>query len=156
MTVEIERTWLVRGDAPLMDAESSVEVRQGYLAIVDGVEVRVRTWQETCLLTVKTGQGLQRTEVEVPITREQFEALWPATTGARVVKTRHVIDVDDRRAEVDVFAEGLTGLVLVEVEFASVEAAEAFVPPNWFGREVTDEHGWNNAALAVHGAPVSG
>lgn len=153
MTVEIERTWLVPGDAPLDRARSSVDIRQGYLAITSETEVRVRASGATCLLTVKTGHGLKRGEVELPITTEQFDALWPATTGARVVKMRHTIRVCDHLAEVDIFADDLAGLVLVEVEFDSSDAAEAFEPPGWFGRELTDTHGWNNASLAVNGIP---
>ena len=156
MTVEIERTWSVRGDAPLARAESSVAIRQGYLAIGDEVEVRVRAAGATCRLTVKTGRGLQRGEIELPITGDEFDALWPATRDARVVKTRHVVPVGERRAEVDVFSEDLAGLVLVEVEFDSVDAAEAFEPPAWFGQEVTGVAGWNNASLAVNGVPGGG
>jgi len=156
LTVEIERTWLVAGDAPLERARSSVDIRQGYLAITDETEVRVRAVGSRCLLTVKTGRGLQRGEIELPITREQFDAMWPTTRDARVVKTRHVVRVGDHRAEVDVFSDGLEGLVLVEVEFDSTDAADAFEPPAWFGQEVTDTDGWNNASLAVNGAPVGG
>ena len=153
MTVEIERTWLVPGDAPLELAESSVDIRQGYLVITSETEVRVRAAGATRLLTVKTGRGLERGEVELPITIEQFDALWPATTAARVVKTRHTVRVGDHLGEVDIFADDLAGLVLVEVEFDSVDDAESFEPPGWFGRELTDTHGWNNASLAVNGIP---
>jgi adenylate cyclase len=156
MTFEVERTWLVPGDAPLARARSSVDVRQGYLVVTNEVEVRVRAAGATYLLAVKTGSGLRRGEVELPIVRDQFDALWSATEDARIVKTRHVVGVGDHRAEVDVFSDGLAGLVLVEVEFDSVEAAGAFEPPAWFGREVTDAEGWNNASLAVHGVPVGG
>jgi adenylate cyclase len=156
LTVEIERKWIVPGDPPLAHARSSVDMRQGYLAITDEVEVRVRAAGASCLLAVKTGRGRQRGEVELPITRDQFDALWPATTHARVVKTRHLVQVGDHRAEVDVFSDGLAGLVLVEVEFDSVEAADAFEPPEWFGQEVTDADGWNNASLAVGGVPAGG
>jgi adenylate cyclase len=156
MTVEIERTWLVAGDPPLARAWSSVDIRQGYLAITNEVEVRVRAAGASCLLAVKTGRGLLRGEIELPITREQFDALWSATEGARVVKTRHVVGVGEHRAEVDVFSDDLEGLVLVEVEFGSIEAAGGFEAPAWFGREVTDAGGWNNASLAVHGVPVGG
>ncbi len=154
MTIEIERTWFVAGDAPLAQAQTSVAIRQGYVAITNEAEVRVRAAGATCLLTVKTGRGQQRSEVELPITREQFEALWPATTDARLVKTRHVVRLGDHRAEVDVFEDSLAGLVLVEVEFDSTDTADAFEPPAWFGQEITDTDGWNNASLAVNGIPT--
>ena len=52
------------------------------------------------------------------------------------------------------FSGALAGLCLVEVEFPSVEAAEAFTAPAWFGREVTGQPGWSNASLARYGRPV--
>jgi CYTH domain-containing protein len=39
------------------------------------------------------------------------------------------------------------------VEFDSEDDAAAFAPPHWFGREVTGQAGWSNAALARHGLP---
>lgn len=36
-----------------------------------------------------------------------------------------------------------------EVEFSSVEEAEAFQAPAWFGRELTEEAGHSNADLAL-------
>lgn len=156
MTVEIERKWLVPEGAPLADAQSSVDIRQGYLAINNEVEVRIRAAAATCLLTVKTGRGLRRVEVEVPISRDQFDALWPATKDARIEKTRHILPVADHLVEVDVYSGDLAGLVVAEVEFDSDETAASFEPPAWFGQEVTDADGWKNASLAVDGAPVSG
>jgi adenylate cyclase len=43
--------------------------------------------------------------------------------------------------------------VTAEVEFESEAAAEAFTPPPWLGRDVTDEPGYKNQRLAVHGLP---
>ena len=51
-------------------------------------------------------------------------------------------------AEIDVFGGALDGLVLVEVEFDDLPAAERFAPPDWFGRELTDDARWSGAALA--------
>jgi CYTH domain-containing protein len=50
-----------------------------------------------------------------------------------------------------VFADHLVGLVIAEVEFGSDESMAAFVPPPWFGREVTDDPRYSNAAMAVDG-----
>jgi adenylate cyclase len=108
------------------------------------------------VLTVKAGRGLSRTEVEVPISAEQAEALWPHTAGRRIDKIRHRVALGastDLVAEVDLYAGELDGLCTVEVEFASAADAGAFVAPDWFGRDVTDEPGWTNAALARHGRP---
>jgi adenylate cyclase len=151
VTTEIERRFLVAG---LPDgAPAGVRMRQGYVALDDTVSVRVREADGRYVLTVKGGQGLLRTEVEFSTDEAQFEALWSLTADRHIDKSRHVVPIGEHRVEVDVFGGALSGLVIAEVEFASIDAAQAFVPPSWFGREVTDEPLWNNASLALHGRP---
>jgi adenylate cyclase len=60
---------------------------------------------------------------------------------------------DGLEAEVDVYADAHEGLLTAEIEFPSVEASEAFTPPEWLGREVTDDRRYANQALALHGRP---
>ncbi len=151
MITEIERRFLVAGLPD--DAPAGVRMRQGYLALDGTVSVRVREAAGGHVLTVKGGQGLTRTEVEFATDGAQFEALWSLTGSRRIDKCRHVIRVGEYTVEVDVFGGALNGLVIAEVEFTSIHAAHAFVPPSWFGREVTDEPVWNNASLALHGRP---
>lgn len=156
MTMEIERKFLMPDVPPSSRLGVGVRLRQGYLAEEDSVEVRVRITTDTATLTVKSGSGISRVEVEVGIPLEQAEALWPHTVGRRVEKTRYRVALDEpptHVAEVDVYTGPLAGLCVAEVEFGSDEDAKAFVPPAWFGREVTTEPGWNNAALARSGRP---
>ena len=56
--------------------------------------------------------------------------------------------------EVDIYSGALTGLSVAEVEFATEDAADAFEPPAWFGREVTDDPRFKNQRLASEGAPA--
>ena len=151
MHEEIERTFLV--DSPPAGLGSAVHLRQGYVAVDGPNTVRVRDAGGRFVLTVKGGSGFERTEVEVEIDRAHFDALWGLTEGRRLEKRRHVVDVGAAQAEVDVFDGALTGLVMVDVEFASREEGERFRPPPWFGREVTDDPAWSNASLALHGRP---
>ena len=51
--------------------------------------------------------------------------------------------------ELDIFSGEYEGLKLAEVEFPSEEAALAFVPPEWFGREVTFTGEYQNSRLAL-------
>lgn len=153
MTTEIERRFLLDG-APAL--EGGERLRQGYLADEGDVSIRVRVTERAATLTVKAGSGLSRTEVEVAISLEQAEVLWPHTEGRRIVKIRHRVPLDSSGrsiAEVDEYDEALAGLWIVEVEFDSEDAATSFVPPQWFGREVTGERAWTNAALARSGRP---
>ncbi len=128
-------------------------MRQGYLAEDGDVAVRVRITESVAILTIKAGVGLTRTEVEVEISDEQAEALWVHTAGRRIDKVRHRISVTGSVAELDVYEGALAGLLTVEAEFSSVGLANAFVPPTWFGREVTGDGRWTNASLARAGRP---
>ena len=156
-TVERERKFLVA--VPPDHLAGGTAVRQGYLADDGVVTVRVRHTRssdgsgdgrsEEYTLTVKGGQGAVRTEIEWPIGAAQFAAAWPYTRDRRVSKTRFRIPFDDHVIELDQFHDALDGLVLAEVEFDSEAAMAAFEPPDWFGRDVTDDPAYSNASLAT-------
>jgi CYTH domain-containing protein/CHAD domain-containing protein len=153
-TVERERRFLVDVPPPEVVPSGPVLLRQGYLAAGEQRSVRVRdAGADGCTLTVKGGQGLERIELEWPITRDDFDAAWPLTDGQRIEKVRHSIPQGSLVIELDVFGGDLDGLVIAEVEFDSVEASDAFEPPAWFGREVTEDGRYSNASLARHGLP---
>ncbi len=154
--IERERKWLLPGvphepDLDL-DLDRGTELRQGYLAIDGDVSVRVRDAGPTsCTFTLKIGRGSVRTELEWPIDRGTFDRAWAATDGRRVVKSRYRAPLGDHVAEIDVFGGALDGLVMVEVEFVDDDSMAGFVPPAWFGREVSDDVRYTNASLAVAG-----
>ncbi len=153
--IEIERKFLVSSLPRLHDLEA-VHVRQGYLtSVMDSVEIRLRQSDKDCFMTLKSGDGLKRVEYEIGIVNDQFDALWPATAGRRIEKTRYVGFLADQRIfELDVFLGHLSSLVLVEVEFDSVKAARDFIPPAWFGIDVTDDGHFKNKSLATRGLPA--
>ena len=146
---EIERKFLV--DGPVPDGLPAKPILQGYLTLAtDSVEIRLRQKGDDYSLTIKSDGGLTREEREVAIEAAQFQSLWPATEGRRVEKTRHLGTLPGGQVfEFDVFSGHLAPLMLVEVEFPSEEAARAFVPPTWFGKEVTEDKRYKNKALAL-------
>jgi adenylate cyclase len=150
--MEVERKFLV-SEPPDLDEGSAEEIEQGYLAIGDEEEVRLRRKEEKLTLTAKRGSGLTRDEAEVDLGREDFDRLWPLTEGKRLHKRRYVIPDGDLTIEVDVYGGDLEGLVVAEIEFQSEEAARAFEPPGWLGEEVTGDHRYLNETLATHGRP---
>ena len=147
--MEIERKWLAGALPADVARMAGTRIEQGYLtSTADGPEVRIRRRADRCTLTIKGAGGLARTEIELPLSVPQFEALWPLTEGRRVSKTRIVHPLaPGLLAEVDVFEDRT--LVLVEVEFDSVEQARAFVAPAWFGCDVTDDPAYKNRSLAA-------
>jgi CYTH domain-containing protein/CHAD domain-containing protein len=149
---EIERKFLVD---EMPRAESGrTEIEQGYLAIDEGAEVRLRRAGDELFLTAKSGHGEVREEVEVTIAPGPFEELWPLTAGRRVRKVRHYVPLGGGlRAEVDVYGDALDGLRTAEVEFGSHEEADGFAIPHWFGRELTGDPRYANQSLATAGLP---
>jgi CYTH domain-containing protein len=148
-TREIERKFLVRKLPTDLTAYSSAEIAQGYLVSLDnGLQVRLRKSGERYSLTYKRGTGNVREEREVELTAEQFNALWPATEGKRLLKTRYEIPLGERTVEIDIYHDRHEGLVVAEVEFDDEETAKNFQPPDWLGDDVTGDPRYSNQLLA--------
>lgn len=149
---EIERKFVVERLPDDIARGASEHIRQGYLSI-EPAEVRLRSRDDaTYELAVKSLGGLRRAEVNLPLTAEQFEELWPLVQRS-VEKDRALHEVEGRTAEVDVYRGKLAGLVVVEIEFPSETDAQAFTPPAWFGLEVTEDPRFRNVSLAVADEP---
>jgi adenylate cyclase len=155
VAVEIERKFLVAADPDGADVAARTPIRQGYVAVAsDGSELRVRAIGDAFRLTVKSGGLGVRSEHEVEIGAELFDELWALTEGRRLEKERLLIPYDGLTIELDVYGGALRGLRVAEVEFPSVEAAERFRTPPWFGAEVTGDPAYKNQALASRRAPI--
>ncbi len=149
MAYEIERKWLVKELPVSLESYKSLEYVQGYLCT--GPVVRVRREGSKYVLTYK-GEGLiKREEYNLPLCRESFERLIKKCDGRIIKKQRYFIPLcrDCLVAELDIFREELSGLVTAEVEFSSEEEAMGFVPPAWFGREVSLCPEYKNSSLAL-------
>ena len=154
-TQEVERKWLV-SELPHLTGLEGKEVIQGYIAVTsDGTEVRVRQKGDTYFQTIKSDGGLVRGEIEIELTKDQYDRLWEATAGRRLEKTRYEIPVGDLKIELDVYRGNLAGLIVAEVEFSSVRDSEQFSQPSWFGQEVTENKGYKNKNLALKGVPAN-
>lgn len=148
MAVEIERKFLVQGDAWRLGAQG-VRYVQGYLNRDKARTVRVRIAGTQGFLTVKgESVGATRAEFEYPIPLADAQALLPLCEGPLIDKTRYAIAVGATLWEVDEFAADNAGLVLAEVELPS-EAA-AFERPSWLGMEVTHDARYFNSSLSRH------
>ena len=151
--IERERRFLVTSlPEPLPVPKRIV---QAYLS-TGPASVRVRQiGDDRHVLTIKTGSGRNRVEIERDLDADEFRALWDASTELRIEKRRHRIDVGDGlTAELDLYDGDLEGRRLVEVEFADDAAADGFVAPHWFGREVTEDNRYTNSSLARYGWPT--
>ena len=116
-------------------------------------EVRIRSLGDERFLAVKRGSGIQRAELEIEISDEQYQALWELVEGNHITKRRFYVPLGALTAEVDVYCGELDGLITAEVEFESMGAGEGFEPPGWFGAEVTDDARFANQSLAQAARP---
>lgn len=154
MAYEIERKFLVTELPSEIDRYPHSEIMQGYLIVTENnIEIRIRKKGERFSETVKAGSGLVRRESEKEITEETFFEHWPLTKGKRVQKVRYEIEYEDILIELDIYSGELEGLVVAEVEFESEEEGGHFLPPEWFGEEVTHDERYKNKNLALHGMP---
>jgi adenylate cyclase len=153
LSSEIERKFFVaKLPEDLQQQYHSYEIKQGYLLMTpNGAELRLRQAGEKYSLGVKSGGDLERREGELNIDAELFRELWPATDGRRLEKVRYLIPLGEATVELDIYGGKLEGLVLAEVEFSSVEQSAAFVPPDWFGREVTADRRYKARELVARG-----
>lgn len=150
--MEIERKYLVKSLPEHLSQFETKEIAQGYLCT--NPVVRIRRSNDDYYLTYK-GKGLMvREEYNLPLTKEAYEHLLPKIDGFLIAKTRYLIPLaGGLTAELDVFHKDLNGLTLVEVEFETMEEADSFIPPEWFGGDVTNTGTYQNSSLSRNGLP---
>lgn len=146
--MEIERKFLVKYVPDNISEYVHHEVSQGY--IYTSPVIRIRKSDDRFYLTVKSDGFLKREEFEIDITEEAFKDLSLKCEGNIISKTRYKIPLEDGlTAELDVFHGAFEGLMYVEVEFPTEEAANSFIAPDYFGRDVTESEGYQNSALSA-------
>ena len=152
--MEIERKFLVQKQNVPADIERYPHKHyiQGYLCT--SPVLRVRQEGGAYFVTYKSDGLMAREEYNLPLTEEAFEHLLPKADGTVIKKTRYFIpEKDNLTIELDFFEEPLLPLILAEVEFASIEDANRYTPPAWFGREVTEDGAFHNSRLSEEGLP---
>ena len=90
---------------------------------------------------------MAREEIEAELTKEAYEHLREKIDGHAITKRRYLIPFEPYTIELDVFEGHKKGLIMAEVEFPSVEEANSFVPPEWFGEDVTNDKNYHNSNM---------
>lgn len=142
---EIERKFLIEDKAyipaNILLFNPSRRYEQYY--ILSDPEIRIRSINnEEFKFTIKSDGLLTREEFEVDIPEEIFNILKVKYVGC-IKKTRYFIN----GFELDIYDD--FEFATVEVEFESEEEANAFVPPEWFGKDITDNKHFKNKNLAM-------
>ena len=145
--MEIERKFTINKLPDNLDQYPYLTLEQAYLN-TDPV-VRVRRENDDFYLTYKGKGFLAREEYNLPLNEEAYYHLREKADGLIISKKRYRIPYDEKLTiELDVFEAPLAPLVLAEVEFESIEEANAFTPPAWFEKDVTEDRSFSNSELS--------
>lgn len=159
--MEIERKFTVKELPKDLDKYPCHIIEQAYLN-TDPV-VRIRRQDDDYYMTYKGKGLLAREEYNLPLNETSYYHLRDKADGKVISKKRYVIpiakpvftsedvkviDQNSLCVELDVFDEPFAPLVIAEVEFPSEEAANAFVPLNWFDQDVTQDPAYHNSNMS--------
>lgn len=148
--MEIERKYIIPSLDTLPFSLNDFPVQkleQGYLCTAP--VVRIRRSDDDYILTYKSKGLMVREEYNLPLTKESYQHLKTKIDGRLIIKKRYRIPIENGlTAELDVFEDSLAPLMLVEVEFPDEESANRFLPPSWFGEDVTFSSLYHNSTLS--------
>lgn len=152
---EIERKFLVDSfdDVPFNVGECDFRnIRQFYTIVEDDYEERYRMetfpsdvgFETQCLKVIKEGQGLARKEKIEQIDYYTYTQKMFEEKILTLDKIRYDFDLDGYEACLDFYRAPEVNLIVLEVEFPSVEEAKEFIPPDWVKEEVTEDESYKN------------
>lgn len=159
MSLEIERKFLLPEISESLVGEGKLQFRsehrieQTYIALDTDQELRVRRIidlennEMTFTHTFKKGNGLAREEIEYSISEVIYDQIVQAFDAIPLTKNRITAVWEDRVIEIDCYDQ--VDLIVVEVEFASLEEANAFVAPEWFGKDISSEKQYSNKKVWI-------
>lgn len=145
--MEIEKKFLAKNLPDNLEQYEYHKIEQAYLNTAP--VVRIRKQDNEYYLTYKGGGMMAREEYNLPLNKKSYFHLREKADGNIITKIRVLIPIHDGlTAELDIFEGKFSGMLLVEVEFDSIEQANSFTPPEWFGKEVTMDKRYHNSYLS--------
>lgn len=147
MAYEIERKFLVTSAAWRTRIERTLEIKQAYFCNTDKASLRIRISDQTGFFSSKSmTEGIRRHEFEyeIPLHDAEF-MLHYMCQGSSIIKSRHLVKVDQHVWEIDEFHGDNEGLIVAEVELG--HESEVFSKPQWAGQEVSDNARYFNMSL---------
>lgn len=157
---EIEKKWLIKKeDIPYNLNDTNVqrfEIKQTYLCFDPEMRVRDYNNGQSFEFTMKNNMsidGLIRDEVNIDITKEQYDNLIKKQEGTTINKTRYQFYADGQLIAIDIFHGDLDGLAYMEIEFKTEEESKNYKEPKWVIKDVTGDINYKNGHLARYGIP---
>ncbi len=149
----IERKYILSETLPVLLEPKSKPLQMGCLSAHGNREVFVCRVGSSFFLRTREGRQRFRREVDIPLGRSHFEALWKQTEGARLAKTTQQYHQEGLSFTVETVHGGKFTLIMAVVQFAKPQLAKSFKPPVFFGPEITNLSEYSDAHLALHGIP---
>lgn len=161
--MEIERKFKIKSLPANLESFPFRHIEQAYLNV--NPVVRVRKEDAAYYLTYKGSGMMAREESNLALNQEAYYHLREKADGNIISKKRYLIPLHNPgfkegfpappedytlTIELDVFDPPFAPLIMAEVEFGSAEAAAAFLPPDWFGEEVTYCKEYHNSYMAMN------
>lgn len=151
MTQDIERVFIVKEVPKDLIPFETKKVYQNYLSVSKDTEIRIRLQDENGVrkydMAFKNGTGLTRVKENIKIKEVDYYNVSNKIDEKPLVKFRQFYPLGDGQVMIDQYLETSEQLMLAEVEFSSEEEAKTFVPPVWFGEEVTYNENFKNKNL---------
>ncbi len=158
--MEIEKKYTVKKLPDNLDSYSCKIIEQAYLNVSPAV--RIRKSNDNYSLTYKGSGLMAREEYNLTLDKESYEHLRKKADGTIISKKRYLIPIEhplfddscypfvmpELFVELDVFDPPFAPLIIAEVEFPSIELANAFIPLEWFDEEVTNNPEYHNSVMS--------
>ena len=160
--MEIERKFTLKHLPENLESYPSHHIEQAYLCT--NPVVRIRKQDNEYILTYKSGGMMAREEYNLPLTEASYYHLREKADGNIISKRRSKIPLPNPQfkegapippadykltIELDVFDPPFAPLVMAEVEFGTKQAAESFLAPDWFDRDVTYNREYHNSYMSA-------
>ena len=129
--LELELTFLAKGLPPEIESTSPTRIIDIYIPDTPGhSHLRLRQKGDKYEITKKTpvldDDASRQIERTIPLTKDEFTAL-AGCSNKRVAKDRYKLNIDGKLAEIDVFLEDLTALVIIDFQLRDLQQKPNFI-----------------------------
>jgi CYTH domain-containing protein len=135
---ELELTYLLKYPPEGLKNSPSKELLDIYISPVLRIRKAGNKMELTKKVPIMEGDASRHMETTLSLSDEEYIEL-SQLPGKRVRKIRYSYEQSGTDFEIDVFQDGLKGLVLVDIEFDSVEKKDAFRIPDFCLVDITQE-----------------
>ncbi len=141
--IELELTFLAKEIPAEIKDTNPIQVKDIYIPdIPEHSHLRLRKKGNKYEITKKHPAAEDDVSIQIentiPLTEDEYNVL-STVSNKSVTKNRYSVPYSNAKMEVDVFTEKLSGLVLIDFEFKTVEEKNNFVVPDFALVEVTPE-----------------